>query len=390
MTADWLQGPYVYALYESYGFDKHQIAILFIIGFFSSMVFGAIVGPIADRYGRKLMIVLFGFLYAGSCLTKLYNNFGILVLGRLLGGISTSLLFSVFEAWMISEHSARGFPSDLLSNTFYLSTLFNGLVAIGSGLWASESANRWGYVSPFMWSALLLILVSVIVYYTWNENYIDSSQRSSLLDGYKESFNFLKNDEKTILLGLIQTLFEASMYIFVFMWTPSLIESLQAIDPTSSNIISSLPFGLIFASFMVCVMIGSSIFNIITSKSKDIQSHKSILLSLLIVSSLCFLMPSLSNNPLVLYSSFIIFEVCCGLYYPCVGTLRGPFIPESYRATIMNYFRVPLNLLVVLILTNVSSISTQNIFLLCSFWLALGVLLQYRFIEKTKSISKLN
>lgn len=47
--ADWLQGPYVYALYESYGFGIKEIAELFVAGFGSSMIFGTIVGGLADR-----------------------------------------------------------------------------------------------------------------------------------------------------------------------------------------------------------------------------------------------------------------------------------------------------------------------------------------------------
>lgn len=34
MAADWLQGPYVYALYESYGFTRGEIGHLFIAGEF--------------------------------------------------------------------------------------------------------------------------------------------------------------------------------------------------------------------------------------------------------------------------------------------------------------------------------------------------------------------
>jgi hypothetical protein len=34
--SDWLQGPYVYALYAAYGYTKHQIAVLFVAGFGSS------------------------------------------------------------------------------------------------------------------------------------------------------------------------------------------------------------------------------------------------------------------------------------------------------------------------------------------------------------------
>ena len=48
-AGDWLQGPYVYALYQHYGYDKGDIGRLFIAGFGSSMVFGTIVGSLADK-----------------------------------------------------------------------------------------------------------------------------------------------------------------------------------------------------------------------------------------------------------------------------------------------------------------------------------------------------
>ncbi len=48
-AGDWLQGPYVYALYEHYGFKVGDIGRLFIAGFGSSMIFGTIVGSLADK-----------------------------------------------------------------------------------------------------------------------------------------------------------------------------------------------------------------------------------------------------------------------------------------------------------------------------------------------------
>ena len=47
--SDWLQGPYVYALYSAYGFDISAIGILFVAGFLSSAVFGTFVGGLADK-----------------------------------------------------------------------------------------------------------------------------------------------------------------------------------------------------------------------------------------------------------------------------------------------------------------------------------------------------
>ncbi|CAE8659868.1 unnamed protein product, partial [Polarella glacialis] len=53
VAGDWLQGPYVYALYESYGLPREDIARLFVAGFGASMAFGTFVGSWVDQLGRK-------------------------------------------------------------------------------------------------------------------------------------------------------------------------------------------------------------------------------------------------------------------------------------------------------------------------------------------------
>ena len=68
--SDWLQGPYVYALYADYGYSQHSIAILFVAGFGSSMIFGSFIGGMADWGGRKAFVVIFAIVYASSCFTK--------------------------------------------------------------------------------------------------------------------------------------------------------------------------------------------------------------------------------------------------------------------------------------------------------------------------------
>lgn len=54
---DWLQGPYVYALYSYYGFEQRDIGRLFIAGFGASLLVGTVVGSLADRYGAPLIIL---------------------------------------------------------------------------------------------------------------------------------------------------------------------------------------------------------------------------------------------------------------------------------------------------------------------------------------------
>merc|ERR1719401_515978 len=67
VAADWLQGPYVYALYAAYGFSSSEIAQLFVAGFGSSLAFGCVVGSVTDKFGRKRCCMAYCSLYILSC-----------------------------------------------------------------------------------------------------------------------------------------------------------------------------------------------------------------------------------------------------------------------------------------------------------------------------------
>ncbi|KAF4682457.1 Serine/threonine-protein kinase plk1, partial [Perkinsus olseni] len=141
--ADWLQGPFVYALYRSYGYSIEDIGSLFIVGFLTSGVFGMFVGGLADSFGRKKACLMYCILYALACVLYHSRHFYVLLLGRFLGGVSTSLLFSVFEAWMLEEHAARGFDAKSLNDTFAKATLGNGTAAIVAGVLSHFAAVKY-------------------------------------------------------------------------------------------------------------------------------------------------------------------------------------------------------------------------------------------------------
>lgn len=148
--ADWLKGPYIYALYESYGLSEHDIALLFIVGFTSSGIVGPFVGSVADKFGRKKLSLLYFAIYITSALCKPFQNFYMLLIGRILGGIGTSLLTTTFESWMVAEHRRLKYPQALLDDTFTKSTLCNSGSAVIAGLLAQASADKFGYLAPFI------------------------------------------------------------------------------------------------------------------------------------------------------------------------------------------------------------------------------------------------
>jgi hypothetical protein len=51
--------------------------------------------------------------------------------------------------------------------------------------------------------------------------------------------------------------------------------------------------------------------------------------------------------------AFCVFEVLIGMFWPSMMTLRAKYVPEQQRSTIINVFRIPLNLFVCLILWKV-------------------------------------
>lgn len=110
------QGPHIYAIYKyEKNLPEKIVAALYATGFAAGAVSASFAGSYADRFGRKKACLLYCGLYFLTCLSMLSENLTILFLGRVAGGVSTTLLFSVFEAWMISDYHERGLGTPVSS-----------------------------------------------------------------------------------------------------------------------------------------------------------------------------------------------------------------------------------------------------------------------------------
>jgi len=365
MFSDWLQGPYVYELYVSYDFDRGQISELFVCGFGSSMIVGTFVGGLADKVGRKNMCILYSVCYIIACLTKLVPEYWTLMLGRFLSGVSTSLLFSVFESWMVCEHHKQGFDINLLGDTFAYQTFGNGLVAVGAGLVANSAADSFGYVAPFVVAILPLATVAALVMFTWQENY--GNQQLNMLSSLQKGFELISSDSRIAALGMAQSCYEGAMYTFVFMWTPALksVEETDAEDRGETLPESTSQYlGLIFAVFMVCVMVGSSIFKLLAAKRENLFRIPLYMHLVATISMACITL--FLSNKFIVYTMFLVFEATVGIFYPSYGMIKSEKIPEDIRSAVMNIFRIPLNIFVVLLLLKVKYLSSEAVFSVCT------------------------
>merc|ERR1719456_791600 len=171
------------------------------------------------------MCLAYCVFYIISCCTKHCNHYPILMIGRITGGIATSMLFSCFECWLVSEHSCRRqFSSGLLSYMFGLMFSLMYCVAIMSGLVAQYVADTFtfapihqgssiyfgGYCAPFDLAIICLIIGMCLIANLWEENYgSDQLARqllpdsAGMLENLKSAGKLLKSDSNMLLMGAV-------------------------------------------------------------------------------------------------------------------------------------------------------------------------------------------
>ncbi|OHW90691.1 major facilitator superfamily transporter [Colletotrichum incanum] len=287
-------GPFLYSLYK----NEHQIAsdlvpTLFTTGFVSGAVAGYFIGSLADRHGRRASCLFFCAAYALSCVLTTIPSVPLLFLGRVLGGLGTSLLFSVFESWMVTDFHARRLSDQGLdlSRTFGMMSTVNSVVAIVSGV-----VSEW-------------------------------------------------------LVSMTGTL----------LWSPVLV--------SASSSPETLPYGIIFASFMASTLLASLLYpRLLALVSKPSR----LLLSVLLAANAVFfaLGTGAPRAEQVTFWLFCLFEACVGLYFPSMGYLKGKVVDDGVRAQVYGVLRIPLNVFVVVSLTFSSDGQAGKVFLVC------GMLLQ--------------
>ena len=400
--ADWLQGPYFYEVYASKMFNGAPASLslvsrLFLTGFISTAAFGPLVGRLADTRGRKKGTLAFTALYAVGALSTKSPLLWVLLLGRVASGIGTSLLFSAPESWLVGESARLGVESSL-GETFGLAYAGDALVAILAGQMAALAAGLSGPTGPFQLSVGFLAAGAVLASFLWKENVAMSDNSDGERSTIRDAVKVVTADQKIMLVGAVQALFEAAMYIFVLQWPPAVTAAISQSSLFGTEGIVT-PYGTVFSCFMASCLLGSSIFSHLTNKKK-ISTEKSAT-GMLALATLSMGMAAVSTSSLSTFSamakfasivaSFFAFEACVGMYFPSIGTLRGKYIPDSHRSVIMNLFGIPLNVLVVSVFLSIKKLGVSGA-LACStsaLGLALASILKLRSVvakeEKTTS-----
>mmetsp|Transcript_17709 Transcript_17709/g.33338 ORF Transcript_17709/g.33338 Transcript_17709/m.33338 type:complete len:627 (-) Transcript_17709:79-1959(-) len=400
--SDWLQGPYFYEVYASKVFGNGVpasmalVSRLFLTGFASTALFGPVMGRAADQYGRKKATLAFSIIYALGAISTKSPFLVVLLLGRVLSGMGTSLLFSAPESWLVGAAQANNDTQAALGETFGLAYAGDSLVAIAAGQMAGWAAARRGPTGPFELSTGFLAAGGLLAAWLWKENKAQSSGSHAEGGGgggkherpsIGEAIKVIKRDPKIISVGAVQSLFESAMYIFVLQWPPAVAAAVtQYFGPNSVT-----PYGTVFSCFMASCLLGSTLFGQLSKQKVPTEASTTAMLSVATVAmgAATWAVRAAGSGATAvntlpqLIAALFCFEACVGMYFPSIGTLRSRYVPDSHRSVIMNLFGIPLNVLVVAVFLSIHKLGVTGALTVSSMALGVATLAMGRLWRQT-------
>lgn len=293
----------------------------------------------------------------------------------MIGGITTNLLFSVFESWLVTEHRKRDFEEEKLEIILRDTTIVSNSAAIVSGYIAHYLASLLGPVGPFEGAVACTWIALVLVGLLWTENYgSESCESTTFRDHMVGAFRTIVGDSKISRIGLVQGLSEGSLQTFVFLWSPAL-RSFSKSAPAGTfglDVDGEPAYGLIFGAFMACGVAGGFAeptvrklvtwccrsFNVKKGEDTSDSADKTITANLLcsmcyFTSAILLCAPRLMDleSPYsfsIVLGTFLVYELMVGMYMPCEGVIRSIYMPNESICSLMTMLRVIVNVAVAL------------------------------------------
>jgi MFS transporter, MFS domain-containing protein family, molybdate-anion transporter len=371
-------GTHLYVLYEGYGFT---VANLYCLGFVTGGLFSPITGALVDKLGRKKSAILYCILEITINRLEQYPILWGLIISRMVGGITTNLLSTVFDTWLDTEYRRRGIRKEGGYEIIMRdSVIVSNLAAIGSGYLAHILAETYGPKGPFEGAVCCTSIALLVIMFIWTENFgCGDDQIKGMKEYMDDAVTAFKADNRVLRLGIIQGLTCASIQIFIFLWSPALRHFAVSAPKSAFGLDHNgePAYGLIFGAFMAAGVLGgltapairrlstsmmisaaknTTTADLVSQLGRDgEQTNDDRPMAVEALSTVCYLasaflllLPCLldgegENSFSICLVAFLGYEYIVGLYLPCEGVLRSIYFPAEGRASILTLPRIIVN-----------------------------------------------
>lgn len=381
-SAMWAKAPYLYTLFMTvHKFSFAEIGILYLVDAVAALIFGPITGQLADKYGRKLFCHCYNFSIIINLLLRMQGSRFLAYLAQVVTGFGAGLISTTFEAWVVSE-SEREFgvfkeeAVRFRKRLFVKSNIYDAAVSIITSIILAFIYSYFGIYAPFWVSIFLSLLASIVIGLLWRENSLQVLKTESFWDQLRGAMNeFRKVD--VLCIGLIEGIAMACLNIYLFSWTPILKQS----TPGGMNV------GFIFTCMVLTMIVGTKSYEVLIYYLK-FDYYISIAGCLFFQGLLLFLTYYIDS----FFARMIflsLFNGLTGFYNPLNSIVKSNILVEKYRAFLMNLFRVPLNIYVIIVLLTLRYMNSFTVALIAGTmcFVAFGIglfLVIYLAINKEK------
>ena len=342
-AAMWSKAPYLYTLYSTvHQFTMSEIGILYLIDAVAAFICGPITGQFADKYGRRLFCHVYNFSIILNLLLRMAGTKPLAYVSQIITGIGAGLINTTFEAWVVSE-ARKDFGTYEIERDRFLKKLFrtqNILDAIMSIVISGVCAviySIWGLYAPLWISIAFSLFGSIAIAILWGENKPMADSKVSAMSQFKDACLELEKRE-VFCVGLIESIVMAVLNIFLFSWTPILKES----TPGEINV------GFIFTCMVLTMILGTKIYEMVILHL-GCDYYGSIACSLFIEGGL-FMIVFFADSFMIRLLCLSAINGIQGFFNPLNSIIKSKILVEKYRALLMNIFRIPLNLYVIIVL----------------------------------------
>ncbi|MGK7962916.1 MFS transporter [Crocosphaera sp.] len=309
-------GPTLPSLAEDFNVSPQHIGWI-ITAFVIPIAIGTpISGILADRYGRKQILVpgLLLFAVAGT-ICALAPNFRTLIEFRFIQGVGAAPL----------ESLALTLISDIYRGKLLTAAMAFNATSIGLSLalypLISGGLTAWGWRYPFL-LPLLAIPLSFLVLFVLRVPQVSPSERFELS-------NYLGNIWRSINNHQVMGLLMAVVALFILLFGPyfTYIPLLADAELGASHFV----IGIILASMALSLAFVSSQLGLFARSLSEVTLIK----ASFIVYAIALIITPTIHQVWLLFIPSMLFGLAHGMVFPATQALLGELAPQEYRAGFM-------------------------------------------------------
>lgn len=335
LLTEWLQGAHLYMLLDFYTYSADHIARIFLAGVASQLSMAVLLELTGGVISLKSRCVSSLALQGAASTLLLHPAFGGLVLSRVLAGAATALMQTAFEGWMIDQSACQGFPQEWLMKTFEEVGVGMSVLAVCSGVLGESALAIAGVTGPFQLGLTIAFINALLVISTWRRDagkgFAPCGDAGRLLARVASAFS---SSTATARVAIMQACFEAATFIFALRWTPIIASRQDLISAPGLH----HPYGLVFAQFMVCVMIGSYLYHLATQPVElggRACRPQTLLTGSCAFAAMTFFLLTCDVPHSMVSGLCLMYETAVGMYLNAAGQVRSEHMSSDVRGPML-------------------------------------------------------